>query len=273
MKETIFFLEGRGGAYPYHFFMYNLSGLYYISKKIYDHKRSGSLLFNDNPRRIVSSPTTQITFPIKIHMKDILPFQREAFDIIKDKFELIEDLSKHNDYEIVSIYGAPAEISDNNDGIEVFPFIRSIFTQNMNFNMKTGKRIFITRRNSESQHQGVLKRCIMNEGLLMNMLQKYNFEYIQLENFTTFEKIKLFMESEVIVSSNSGALSFLLFADKNAKIVEIIKNGEGLGNNHYLTICKHLNLNYNRYSNINEDRLGNFNLNVEEFEKYLISLI
>ena len=221
MKKTIFYLEGRGGMYPYHFFIYNLGGLYYIANNIYDHKANDGVLFNDNMSKIVAFPTTQIEFPIKIHMKDVLPFQREAFDIIKDKFELIEDLSKQEDYEIVSIYGASAEISDNNDGAKVFPFIRNIFTQNMNCSMKRGKRIFITRRNSESQHHGILKRSILNEPHVMNMLAKYNFEYIQLEKYTTFEKIRLFMESEVIVSSNSGALSLLLFADKNAKIVEI----------------------------------------------------
>jgi hypothetical protein len=38
-------------------------------------------------------------------MKNILPFQRESFEIIKDQFELIEDLTTIPDYEIVSIYG------------------------------------------------------------------------------------------------------------------------------------------------------------------------
>jgi len=36
-------------------------------------------------------PTTSIKYPIKIYMKDILPFHREAFEIIKDKYELVEN--------------------------------------------------------------------------------------------------------------------------------------------------------------------------------------
>lgn len=252
MKKIIFYLESRGGMWPYHFFILNLGGLYNIIQKY---------KFSD------------IDYPIKIHMKDVLPFQREAFDIIKDKFELVEDLSKCDYSEIVTVYGANAECAYNNDGIVLFPFIKNLFTRNIKYNMIKGKRIFITRQNSESQHYGVLKRCIMNEPRVMNMLQKYNFERIQLENYCTPEKIRLFMESEFIISSNSGALTFLLFADKKAKVVEIIKNGEGANQNHYLTICKHLDLDYNRFSNITEDRYGNFNLNVEEFEKYLITLI
>ena len=45
------------------------------------------------------------------------------------------------------------------------------------------------------------------------MLQKHNFEYIQLEDFSLSNKIKIFMESEIIVSSHSGSLTFTLFAN------------------------------------------------------------
>ena len=36
MKETIFYLEGRGGIYIYHFFVYNLGVLFYIINKQYN---------------------------------------------------------------------------------------------------------------------------------------------------------------------------------------------------------------------------------------------
>ena len=107
MKQTIFYLEGRGGMYLYHFFVYNLSGLYYIENKQYNVRgeQNTSVLLEDKSR-IVSKPSNRIEYPIKIHLKNILPFQREAFTILKDKFELIEDLSTITfDYEIVSIYG------------------------------------------------------------------------------------------------------------------------------------------------------------------------
>jgi len=38
MKETIFHLENRGGVYMYHFIYFNLAGLYYIEKKLYNIK-------------------------------------------------------------------------------------------------------------------------------------------------------------------------------------------------------------------------------------------
>jgi capsular polysaccharide biosynthesis protein len=105
-------------------------------------------------------------------------------------------------------------------------------------------------------------------------LRKYNFDFIQLEEYNTNEKIKLFMESEVIVSSHSGSLTFTLFADKNAKIIEILNQGtRGFPHHHYISICNTLNLRYNRYSHINEDVNGNFNINVNDFEKYLLNLL
>ena len=39
-KETIFYLEGRGGIYLYHFIIYNLGGLYHIIKKEYNNRSS-----------------------------------------------------------------------------------------------------------------------------------------------------------------------------------------------------------------------------------------
>ena len=57
MKNTIFYLEGRGGMYIYHFFMYNLSSLYFIENKIYNLRGeiNSSVLLNDKSK-IVENP-------------------------------------------------------------------------------------------------------------------------------------------------------------------------------------------------------------------------
>ena len=275
MKETIFYLEGRGGMYIYHFFIYNLGGLWYILNHKYDVRVPNTSKLLNDIGKIVKYPTTNINLPIKIYMEDILPFQREAFEIIKDKFELVEDLNKIPDYEIVSIYGETCQNNGLSDNPQIiFPFIRNLFHEKCNYKMINGKRIFITRKNSESQHNGVLKRCILNENEIKNMLNKYNFEYIQLENYNTNEKIKLFMESEVIMSSHSSSLTLSIFSNKNCKIIELVNNGtQGFPNNIYINICNTVGINYNRYSNINEDNNGNFNLNVIDFDNYLINLL
>jgi len=274
MKETIFYLEGRGGMYFYHFFIYNLGGLFYIINNIFNLRgqENSSVLFDDKSK-IVDKPSNY-TIPIKIHMKNILPFQRETFEIIKDKFELVEDLNKIPDYEIVSIYGEISSqfVCDNPKNI--FPFLRQMFLKRLNYEVIPGKRIFITRKNSESQHYGVLKRCILNENEMTPMLEKYNIEYIQLENYSIHEKIKLFMESELIISTHSGALTLCLFVNFKSKIIEILNRGTvGSDHSHYISICNTLGLNYNRYTDIDEDHNGNFNLNLSKFENFLNNFI
>jgi DNA-directed RNA polymerase subunit H (RpoH/RPB5) len=276
MKETIFYLEGRGGMWIYHFFGYNLGGLFYIINNIFDKRgKPNTSVLLDDKSKIVEVPTSEIKFPIKIHMKDVLPFQREAFEIIKDKFELIEDLNSIPDYEIVSIYG---ETCDNNsyadNAINIFPFLRQIFLNRVNYEVIQGKRIFITRKNSGLQHNGIIERCILNESEMENILNKYNIQYIKLEDYSIHDKIKLFMESELILSTHGSQLTFTLFSNKKTKIIEILNRGKnGCANDHIINICNTLGLNYNRYSDINEDNNGNFNLELDKFENFLNNFI
>jgi len=209
-------------------------------------------------------------------MKNILQFQREAFEIIKEKFILIEDLSKIDNYEIISIYGETLEkrlvTGDHSD--VVLPYLRDLFIDKTNFKMVKGKRIYITRKNSEKYHNSITKRNILNEEEMKYMLQKYDFEYIQFEDYSCLDKIRIFMESETILSTHSSSLTFILFANNNSKIIEICNKGtNGFDHSHYKNIAKYLKLNYNLYSNINEDINGNFIINVEYFERYLLSIL
>jgi capsular polysaccharide biosynthesis protein len=207
-------------------------------------------------------------------MENVLPFQKETFEILKDKFQLIDDLSKENNYEIVSIYGDTCLTSIADRQQYTIPYLRKLFLDRLKYDIVKGKRIYITRKNSENQHSGVLKRAIINENEFKTLLNKYNIEYVQLEDFSMEEKIKLFMESELIISSHSGSLTLTMFANKNCKVLEILKEGTyGFNHSHYINICKIADINYNRYSNINEDYNGNFNINLVDFEKYLLNII
>ena len=61
MKETIFYLEERGGMWIYHFFVLNLGGLFYIINNIFN-KRVESIKFDDKSK-IVEIPSNY-TIPI-----------------------------------------------------------------------------------------------------------------------------------------------------------------------------------------------------------------
>ncbi len=79
-KETILHLENRGGVFLYHFIYFNLIELYHIKNEKYN------IIVTDHRETF---PSTDITFPVEIHMNNINQFQKEAFEIIKDKFILI----------------------------------------------------------------------------------------------------------------------------------------------------------------------------------------
>lgn len=277
MKETIFHLENRKGFFMYHFIYLNLAGLYYIENKIYDVKandanKNGSTFPLLN--KVVSKPSQEIVYPIKIHMNNVLQFHREAFDIIKDKFILIEDLDKLNDYEVVNIYGGYPGDLRTIDSPKTIPYIRNLFLSRIKIkpcNIK--KNIYLTRKQSAQFHNGTLKRHMKNEEMLMKTLKEYDFEYIILENLTFKEKIELFMNAKTVISPNSGGLSFITFCEKDTNIIEIMKNGSnGLSvHQHYINIAKQLDFkNYKNYNNIIEDKHGNFNLNIEDFKLFYL---
>jgi hypothetical protein len=272
--KTIYFLEGRGEIYPYHFYILLLGGLYYIINEINHRGNDNSTIkFFDNSK--ITNERPELKYPIEIFFgyNTILPYHLSALDIIKDKFKYI-NISELENYKIFSEYGETLDKNPYSDNPEkIFPFIRNLFLKNEK-NIEKEKRIFITRKGSENHHKGVSRRIILNENNFYTMLKKYNFEYIQLENYSEEEKINMFNTSEIIVSSHSSGLIYCLFSNEHTKIIEILNKGEKMfPNDHYKNICSHLKLNYRRYNNINENTNGNFNINVNDFEKYLINIL
>jgi capsular polysaccharide biosynthesis protein len=80
------------------------------------------------------------------------------------------------------------------------------------------------------------------------------------------------MEADIIISSHGSGLTFSLFCNNNTIIIEILNKGtSGFPCNHILNICNIIKIPYYRYTNIKEDRNGNFNLNFNEFDPFLIN--
>ena len=75
------------------------------------------------------------------------------------------------------------------------------------------------------------------------------------------DKIKLFNSAELIISTNSSALTCLLWCNKDVQVIEILNKivhcGQG---NHYKLICDTLGFKYTRFSDINDDSYGNFRI-------------
>lgn len=246
--------------------------MYYIENKLYNvSDKNHSVNTFPIPNKYVSKPSGNITYPINIHLNHVNSVMREAFNIIQDKFTLVENLEQLDDYEVVNIYGGLLNYKDSHI---VIPYITNLFISRIpNDIIDTPSRIYITRKDSAQFHNGTLKRHMLNEDEFIN---KHNdLTYILLEEYSFKQKIQLFMNLDVIVSSHSSSFSFLPFCKKDVTIIEILNKGtSGFIHNQY----KHMTstLGYKKYYNYNdivEDKNGNYIINIIKFYNYYNTII
>jgi len=65
-----------------------------------------------------------------------------------------------------------------------------------------------------------------------------------------------------------------MFANINANIIEVLNKGYiSCTHEYYNILSRSLNLNYHRYTSIVEDVNGNFNLDIDSFERYISDII
>lgn len=280
--ERVYFMHNRGSQYLYHFIVFQLGGLYYIlnNLKLQIGKDTLEKCEFKTLNNLTETQKKNINYqikPIKILFSgNILDFHKEAFEILNEDIQLITINDIKENYYFEESYGVTLTNNLLGDELQqILPFLRNLFLSKLHFNFEKNKKIFITRKKSENQHNGILKRYILNEEELMEkVLKKYNFEFIQLENYNFKEKIMLFNTSSIILSSHSGSLTFSIFANKNTKIIEILNKGtSGFVHGHYQNITNILGLNYFKYANIKEDSNGNFNININDFDNYLKNII
>ena len=241
--NPIFFLENRGGStILYHFIVLNMGGLYYIEEYIK----------NNN-----------MQYPVDIYMDSngiLKKVIKDAFYILRNKFLLLDTLP--NDRSIINIYGETCltnNICDNPDII--FPYLRELFLSRItNVTTNLPKRFFIGRKqsliNNATTHD-ITIRSIINEEHFINKLKDYNIDSIYLENLDFIDKLLLFMNAELIISTNSSALTCLLWCNIKVKIIELVNENNSLGL-HFKLISNTLRLDYCRFSKINDDSNGNF---------------
>ncbi len=243
--NPVFFLEDRlGSTVLYHFIVLNLGGLYYIEQ----------YLKNNN-----------LSYPLDIYIDSngiLKKVIKDAFYILRDKFILLDTLP--TDRTIVNIYGESCSTNHICDNPTIiFPYLRELFLSRIvNTTTNLPKRVFIGRRLSNTNNatvHNITIRSVINEEHFISKLKDYNIDAIYLEQLNFIDKVLLFMNAELIISTNSSALTCLLWCNTNVKIIEIInnpvRNGEGL---HYKLLSDTLGLKYYRFSDINDDSNGNF---------------
>ena len=243
--DPVFFLEDRGGStILYHFIVLNMGGLYYIEEYIR----------NNN-----------MQYPVDIYINSngiLNKVIKDAFYILRDKFTLLDTLPDNRN--IINIYGESCSINAMCDNPTIiFPYLRELFLSRItSVSTNLPKRFFIGRKQSQLNNatsHNLTIRSVINEDAFINKLKDYNVDTIYLEKLDFIDKLLLFINAELIISTNSSALTCLLWCNTKVKIIEIINkpiyNALGL---HFKLICNTLGLDYYRFSEINDDSEGNF---------------
>lgn len=93
-----------------------------------------------------------------------------------------------------------------------FDYLRNAFCPWTYQDYNAKKRIYIRRSGT---------RRILNEDSLIELLTKYHFTIVDLENLSVFEQIHHFANAEVIVGTHGAGLANLVFCNPGTKVLEI----------------------------------------------------
>jgi hypothetical protein len=257
MSRTVFHIEDRGNKWIAHWILYMLCGLRHVNNNtsrndnnvISNLKGGGMLEQNVNLYK-----PTNVNKPYNIYIpyiKEFTDFQKESLELISDSFNLISEIN--DDDIVINNYGEFIDIKNGCITTEGYEFIRNLYLPKCQFENKfKNKKYYLSRSKSHllsgnQSDNSIKRRQVINEEELSDSLKKYDIETIFLEDYNFKEKIQIFQESELIISPNSGGLTFSLFADQNTKIIELnVKEPSQISNTYY-TQCSYLKIPYYRY--------------------------
>jgi hypothetical protein len=226
--DTVYVLENRGIQWIGHWFLYIIAGL----KDIY----------TKEGMQKIHIPSSQI--PLRS-----IRYVNETLELLRHKITYIDDISNFTQ---IHHHGTPLLASDK-IGDEYHIFLRHLFLE-----LSPIPEGFIpTRRLYISRNKGEQRRQIFNEPEVVHMLSSFDFEYIQLENYTVLEKIKLFQEASVIVTPNGAGLVMAHGIGPHTHIIEI-HDMKTSSEDHHLNMARALQMRFSRYTNVHSvDRHGN----------------
>jgi len=131
------------------------------------------------------------------------------------------------------------------------------------------KRIYMSRERAN-------KRKILNETEIINILKRYDFEIIYVEELTYEDQVRLCSETSHLISIHGATLANMLFMKSGTSVMEI-KNINDYHNNCYYSLASSLNINYyytfGKAINIEKDNQSDIIVDKNLFENELKTFI
>jgi hypothetical protein len=148
---------------------------------------------------------------------------------------------------------------------EIYELYRKIL-KNCNVVKTENKKIYISRRSwvhndfSNIGTNYTLKRKLINEDELVNLLEKNGFEECFTEKMSTIEKLNLFVNSKIIVGPIGGGMCNVVFCNSGTDVISI-------NSPEFLKVNKRFT---HSYSNVNYIPFNNTkHFEVDFFKKYM----
>jgi capsular polysaccharide biosynthesis protein len=275
--KVIFHIEHRGPQFIFHWFIYMLSGLRYLgtNNSRWGQDSNPKNRFEQNVGFNIPIPSKPYLLYIPILPEPLISYQKETFEILKDEFKLIskEDINKEDI--VINNYGEHILNTDYHISPEGYTYLRNLFLSKILMTGEfKGKKYYLSRNRSHllegnAQDGNIKRRQILNDQELSKELLKEGIETIFLEDYPLDKKIQIFNEAEMIISPNSGGLTFTLFSNLSSIIVEINTNKPYQISRQYEDQCRFFNVKYKRYCCNNYDDYNNMTINVEDFMLFL----
>lgn len=252
--KTIFHLEDRGIDFIFHWVSYMLVGLRHLDtgKHVLGYRGGGA--YEKNTHLYQSGNVTKPYYVFISKPYDDIHYVNESLDIISNDFILIKESDIDSDDIVVNNFGEPFYDNGFHLEPEAYIFLRNLFLNKLNFqdSIHKNKKYFIRRDKSHllvgNKNQNEIKRRqIINESELVSSLKNFGYESIYLEDFSFKEKIEIFYFSSVILSPNSGALTFSIFSGHETKIIEINTGTPHQIHHQYKSQCDALNIPYYKF--------------------------
>ena len=210
---------------PVFYFIYNTENYYHF---IYD--TLPYLITFNHIKKTVPNLKLLVNFPNQ-QTKHIYKFVSEFLDIIGINKEDLLFVDSKKIYKKVYISSSYTHDIDSNlpPRNEIYEFFKKIVESVKNkFTNDTPKKIYISRRswvhndNSNIGTNYTLRRKMVNEDKLVEILNKNGYVEIFTENLTTFEKLNLFYNATNIIGSIGGGICNVLFSKPETSLLTIV---------------------------------------------------
>lgn len=291
-RRVIFHIENRGSIWMGHWFQFMISGLRHVNKNIIAGENVDCLNQNlEFYNKDEVKPPYYIHFNKKLlHNNEFEDFQLQTFDLIKDKFILVEDIKP--DDVVVSNYGSPlimkhhrfygiSNIPSSNNSFgtveaDSWKYLKELLTvevtdkerekYNKSFYIRRGKSHLLSGNSKLGR-----RRQIVNEDEMIEKFKELDIVSIFLEDYTLIEKIKIFMCAKVIISPNSSGLVFVPLLNENSKLLEIntLNGVTSAGGRIWEDVCEIFKTPYYMYYVTPLDDKDNMQININDFVEFI----